>query len=267
MKKWILILLSLWACSWVFAQNNSSRKMISVEEVKQRYKNVQKLYLRGGGYEVLTDKDAFYISNTGEKKDSILYTRFVYCGTGQSYYSIEKTDQMGAKFCVKVNRGCGAYIVYLKGLPEKTDSVSFLNRHKTYIGSHLKHSVSHRTAVNRMIVYSGGKEGLYTYHRDEMEKIPLKEEELNGISYCPPRKFIVHLHQDIPIDKHYILQDSYNGAIEIWKKKRCQLLIDGVSRKYRKVKKKTFCFYKVYKKGKSGFLDVYENKEYGFSKK
>ncbi len=252
---------------------------------KQIYQKPQKIYFKNQGYEILTDTDAFCMHQEGYKVSELTYsTPSFICGTGvyTDERRIENSDKSDFKYKIvledDLNYNYGENmdrLIYLKGLPKEVDSISFLNRKQKYYwyGNNIYLGI-HKGYPDKVLVYKGDKMGLYSYNLKEKKEFTPKEQPkeeirdgviyINEIIETSHFKYFLTLKEEIPIDSHKILFDRYDGVIKISTEKDFTFLFDKNPRTYSKVKKKTLSFYEVHKNGKIGFLDVIENKEYGF---
>ncbi len=273
-KKVLFAILGLLLSNIVYSQSN-----ISIKSLKQTYKNVQKIYKRTGGYEVLIDTDAFYVlSESGEKVSQLPVVEPDYYPCGNVYseeYIIEESKEPHSKYKIKKSSDYSngfmfPKVLYLKGIPENVDSISFLGGKKRYFWSENDDFFGRKKGYpHKILVYQNHKVGMYSYNPEKKYSIPRKKYVKKSDSIpLPPifpfSEYIVNLTENIPIGNIQILYNRYENVIKVLSENKFTFLFDENPKTYDSAEKKTAVFYKVTKNGKTGFLDISENKEYGF---
>lgn len=230
---------------------------------------VKKIYNRFNGFEILTNKKAYNLHNSWFEISSLSREKQYLCGTVyKEHHHIKKSDkkEFAYKIEIKTNVISKKEIVYLKGLP-KNDSISFLNGTKKYYrdGNSSFRGIKNGFS-NKLLVYKNGKVGLFKYNPKKMNKFPFKIIKKNAIIVVPDIDFkrYTKVKKILGINNNKIVYNKYDGVIKVFNNNKVGFLFKNNPRTYTKATQKTASFYKVQKNGKTGFLDVLENKEYGF---
>jgi len=246
---------------------------ISIKELKQKFKNVNKIHKLKNGYEILTNTEAFYTFTNGNKVSKLPAFEPDAYPCGEVYredYKIKKSNKKLFKYKIDHKESFGysadsfLKVYYLKGIPKNIDSISFLDGEKRYSWSENSIFFGKKKGYpNKIIVYNNNKIGLYSYDINKKQKLPEKKYRKGDLIPMLEEKFHIKLVEELPLSDIQIKYDDQEGVIKVVNKNSIQFLFDNKPRLYEKSEKITHSFYKVYKDDKVGFIDISENKEYG----